>query len=42
MTTEISQLIGEAIARLARVSDQPRHEAEILLGAALGTSRVRT
>ena len=39
MATEISQLIGEAIARLARVSDQPRQEAEILLGAALGASR---
>lgn len=39
MATEISRLIEEAIARIARVSDQPRLEAEILLGAALGASR---
>ncbi len=35
MATEISQLIGEGVARLGRVTDQPRHEAEILLAAAL-------
>jgi len=39
MATEISQLIAEGVARLARVTDQPRHEAEILLADALGTSR---
>ena len=35
VATEISQLIGEGVARLGRVTDQPRHEAEILLAAAL-------
>ena len=39
MATEISQLIEEGVARLARVSDQPRHEAEILLAAALAKPR---
>jgi len=39
VTTEISQLIDEGVARLARVSDQPRHEAEILLAAALARPR---
>jgi release factor glutamine methyltransferase len=39
VATEISQLIGEGVARLGRVTDQPRHEAEILLAAALSTSR---
>jgi release factor glutamine methyltransferase len=39
VATEISQLIAEGIARLARVSDEPRREAEILLAAALGRTR---
>lgn len=39
MATEISQLIAEGVARLERVAESPRHEAEILLGAALGKSR---
>jgi release factor glutamine methyltransferase len=39
VATEVSALIAEGIARLARVTDQPRLEAEILLGAALGRSR---
>lgn len=39
MATEISQLIREGIARLGRVTDQPRHEAEILLAAALAKPR---
>jgi release factor glutamine methyltransferase len=39
MATEVSQLIAEGIARLQRVVDEPRHEAEILLGAALGKTR---
>ncbi len=39
MATEISQLIQEGVARLGRVTDQPRHEAEILLAAALGKTR---
>jgi release factor glutamine methyltransferase len=39
VATEISQLIGEGIARLGRVTDQPRHEAEILLAAALSKPR---
>jgi release factor glutamine methyltransferase len=39
MATEVSQLIAEGVARLQRVADDPRHEAEILLGAALGKSR---
>jgi release factor glutamine methyltransferase len=39
MASEISQLIQEGIARLRRVTDQPRQEAEILLAAALDKSR---
>jgi release factor glutamine methyltransferase len=39
VATEISQLIAEGVARLERVAANPRHEAEILLGAALGKSR---
>jgi release factor glutamine methyltransferase len=39
VATEISQLSAEGIARLARVSDEPRREAEILLAAALGRTR---
>ena len=39
MASEISQLLAEGAARLARVTDQPRHEAEILLAAALGKTR---
>jgi release factor glutamine methyltransferase len=39
MATEVSALLAEGIARLQRVTDQPRLEAEILLGAALGKSR---
>ncbi|MGB7904929.1 MAG: peptide chain release factor N(5)-glutamine methyltransferase [Steroidobacteraceae bacterium] len=39
MATEIARLVDEGIARLQRVADDPRHEAEILLGAALGRTR---
>jgi release factor glutamine methyltransferase len=39
VATEVSRLIEEGIARLQRVTDQPRHEAEILLAAALGRPR---
>jgi release factor glutamine methyltransferase len=39
MATEISRLIDEGIARLSRVTGQPRQESEILLGAALGKPR---
>jgi release factor glutamine methyltransferase len=39
MASEVSQLIAEGIARLQRVADDPRREAEILLGAALGKTR---
>lgn len=39
MATEISTLLDEGIARLARACDEPRLEAEILLGAALGRPR---
>jgi release factor glutamine methyltransferase len=39
MATEIHALIGEGAARLARVADDPRHEAAILLAAALGVPR---
>jgi release factor glutamine methyltransferase len=39
MTTEIGALIEEGAGRLKRVADDPRHEAEILLGAALGKPR---
>jgi release factor glutamine methyltransferase len=35
VATEIAQLINEGVARLARVTDRPQHEAEILLAAAL-------
>ena len=39
MATEVAQLIAEGVARLGRVTDQPRQEAEILLAAALDKSR---
>jgi release factor glutamine methyltransferase len=39
MATEIRSLIDEGAARLGRVTDDPRREAEILLGAALGRPR---
>ena len=39
MATEISQLIAEGTARIARASDEPRLDAEILLAAALGKTR---
>lgn len=39
MATEVSQLIAEGRLRLQRVTEQPGHEAEILLAAALGRSR---
>lgn len=39
MATEVSALIAEGAERLARVADDPRHEAEILLGATLGQTR---
>ncbi|HEX5650822.1 MAG TPA: peptide chain release factor N(5)-glutamine methyltransferase [Steroidobacteraceae bacterium] len=39
MASEISQLIDEGVARLRRVTDQPRQEAEILLAAALARPR---
>lgn len=39
MATEIRALLDEGAAKLARVSDQPRREAEVLLGAALGRNR---
>ncbi len=39
MATEIRSLIDEGTARLARVADEPRREAEVLLGAALGRPR---
>jgi release factor glutamine methyltransferase len=39
MATEVSALLAEGIARLQRLTDQPRLEAEILLGAALGRTR---
>ena len=39
MATEVSRLIDEGIARLQRVTVQSRHEAEILLAAALGKTR---
>jgi len=39
MATEIRELLDEGAARLGRVADDPRHEAEILLGAALGCTR---
>jgi release factor glutamine methyltransferase len=39
MATEVRALIDEGAARLARVADDPRREAEMLLGAALGRTR---
>jgi release factor glutamine methyltransferase len=39
MATEISRLVEEGIARLRRVTDEPRREAEILLAAALDKPR---
>jgi release factor glutamine methyltransferase len=39
MATEIRELLEEGSARLKRVAEDPRREAEILLGAALGRSR---
>jgi release factor glutamine methyltransferase len=39
MATEVSALLDEGVARLRRVTDQPRQEAEILLAAALARPR---
>jgi release factor glutamine methyltransferase len=39
MATEIRALLDEGAARLGRVASHPRHEAEILLAAALGCTR---
>lgn len=39
MATEIRALLDEGAAKLARTCDEPRREAEVLLGAALGRSR---
>lgn len=39
MTTEIRALLEEGTAHLSRVADDPRHEAGILLAAALGKPR---
>ncbi|MGI9245770.1 MAG: HemK/PrmC family methyltransferase, partial [Steroidobacteraceae bacterium] len=39
MTTAIASLIEQGAARLAPLTDRSRHEAELLLGAALGRSR---
>jgi release factor glutamine methyltransferase len=39
MATEVRALLEEGAARLARVADDPRREAEVLLGAALGRPR---
>lgn len=39
MATEVQALLDEGTARLARASDDPRREAEVLLGAALGRTR---
>lgn len=39
MATEIRALLDEGVRHLHRVADDPRHEAEILLGAALGRPR---
>lgn len=39
MATEVRSLIDEGTARLARVAEEPRREAEMLLGAALGRPR---
>ena len=39
MATEIHALLDEGAAKLARACEEPRREAEVLLGAALGRSR---
>jgi release factor glutamine methyltransferase len=39
VATEVAALVEEGRARLARVSDEPQREAEILLAAALGRTR---
>jgi len=39
MATEVRALLEEGAARLARVADDPRREAELLLGTALGRPR---
>jgi release factor glutamine methyltransferase len=39
MATEIRALLDEGAAKLARTGEEPRREAEVLLGAALGRSR---
>jgi release factor glutamine methyltransferase len=39
MATDISTLLAEGAARLARIADDPRREAEILLAAALDRTR---
>jgi len=39
MATEVQALLDEGAARLARTTDDPRREAEVLLGAALGRTR---
>ena len=39
MATEVRALLDEGAARLGRVTDDPRREAEVLLGAALGRTR---
>ncbi|MFO1408366.1 MAG: peptide chain release factor N(5)-glutamine methyltransferase [Steroidobacteraceae bacterium] len=41
MPTDIRTLIDEGAARLARRGDDPRRDAEILLGAALGLGRAQ-
>jgi release factor glutamine methyltransferase len=39
MATEVRSLLDEGAAKLARACTEPRREAEVLLGAALGRSR---
>lgn len=39
MATEVRALLDEGAARLGRVADDPRREAEVLLAAALGRTR---
>jgi len=39
MATEVRALLDEGAARLARACEEPRREAEVLLGAALGRNR---
>lgn len=39
MATEVRSLLDEGAKRLARVADEPRREAEVLLGAALARPR---